>query len=183
MSTLRLKIKVQGQPQTAQLGEPLKNGTINHMKLIVGLGNPGRRYKKTRHNVGFRIIDSLDLAQDKEIILLKPQTYMNNSGKAVRSVKDKHKIKSENIIVIHDDIDLPFGEVRISKNVSSAGHKGVLSIINELGTQDFTRIRIGINPGRKVDTEKYVLEKFSKEENKQLNNIIKKAVLEITQLF
>jgi len=146
------------------------------MKLIVGLGNPGRKYKKTRHNVGFGIIDSLDLAQDKEIILLKPQTYMNNSGKEVKGLAIKYKIQNTDIIVIHDDVDLPFGEVRVSKNVSSAGHKGVLSIINELGTQDFTRIRIGINPGRKVDTEKYVLEKFTKEENKQLNEIIKQAV-------
>ena len=85
--------------------------------------------------------------------------------------------------MIHDDVDLPFGEVRISKNVSSAGHKGVLSIINELGTQDFTRIRIGINPhlaggqaNRKVDTERFVLEKFTKEENKQLDEIIKQAI-------
>ena len=165
------------------------------MKLIVGLGNPGRRYKKTRHNVGFMIIDELVdkwqkskktncvYSKQEDIEYIKPLSFMNNSGKAVRSVKDKHKIKPENIIVIHDDVDLPFGEVRISKNVSSAGHKGVLSIINELGTQDFTRIRIGINPrlaggqaNRKVDTERFVLEKFTKEENKQLDEIIKQAI-------
>jgi len=172
------------------------------MKLIVGLGNPGRRYKKTRHNVGFMIIDELVdkwqkskkancvYSKEKNVEFIKPTTYMNNSGKAVRSVKDKHKIKPQNIIVIHDDIDLLFGEVKVSKNISSAGHKGVLSIINELGTQDFTRIRIGINPrlvggqaDRKIDTERFVLEKFTKDENKQLKDIIKKAVLEITQLF
>jgi len=145
------------------------------MKLIVGLGNPGRRYKKTRHNVGFIVIDELKRhIPKKDAILLKPLTYMNNSGKEVKAVMDKNKISD--LIVIHDDVDLPFNEIRISKNVSSAGHKGVLSIINELGTQDFTRIRIGINPGRKVDTEKYVLEKFTKEENKQLNEIIKQAI-------
>ena len=165
------------------------------MKLIVGLGNPGRRYKKTRHNVGFMVIDELVdkwqkskkancvYSKQGDIEYIKPLTFMNNSGKAVRSVKDKHKIKPENIIVIHDDIDLPFGEVRISKDVSSAGHKGVQSIINELGTQDFTRVRIGINPrlvgeqaDRKIDTERFVLEKFTKEENKQLDEIIKQAI-------
>ena len=166
------------------------------MKLIVGLGNPGRRYKKTRHNVGFMIIDELVdkwqkskktncvYSKQEDIEYIKPLSFMNNSGKAVRSVKDKHKIKPENIIVIHDDVDLPFGEVRISKNVSSAGHKGVLSIINELGTQDFIRFRIGIGPrwdqrsqrGKKVDTERFVLEKFTKEENKQLDEIIKQAI-------
>ncbi len=164
------------------------------MKLIVGLGNPGRRYKKTRHNVGFMVIDELKRhISKKDATLFKPQTFMNQSGRAVKKLIQNSKFKIQNLYVIHDDVDLPFGEVRVSKNVSSAGHKGVLSIINELGTQDFTRIRIGINPhlrqgfggqaGRKVDTEKYVLEKFTKEENKQLNDIIKKAVLEITQLF
>lgn len=150
------------------------------MIIIVGLGNPGRKYKKTRHNIGFLIIDELksfDFAQDKDVILLKPQTFMNQSGKEVKAVMNKNKISD--LIVVHDDIDLPFNEIRISKNISSAGHKGVQSIIDELGTQDFTRIRIGINPGHKVDTEKFVLEKFTKEEKKKLKDIIKKAIKEI----
>lgn len=159
------------------------------IKLIVGLGNPGRRYKKTRHNIGFMVIDELKRhISKKDAILLKPTTYMNNSGKAVRSVKDKHKIKPENIIIIHDDIDLPFGEIRISENSSSAGHKGVQSIINEIGTQDFVRVRIGIKPallrqgfgGRAQD---FVLEKFSKQEKKQLKDIIKEAVSKTKQLL
>lgn len=160
------------------------------MKLIVGLGNPGRKYKKTRHNIGFVIIDELKRhISKKDAILLKPLTYMNNSGKEVKSVMDKNKISD--LIVVHDDVDLPFNEIRVSKNISSAGHKGVQSIINELGTQNFIRVRVGIKPrwdqksqrGKKINTERFVLEKFTKEEKKQLKDIIKKAVLEITQLF
>lgn len=157
------------------------------MILIVGLGNPGKKYKKTRHNVGFMVVDelkkSLDKTRDRNTILLKPTTYMNNSGKEVKSVIENCKLKIVNLLVVHDDIDLPFGTIRISKNISSAGHKGVQSIINELRTQDFTRIRIGINPDRKVDTERFVLEKFTKEENKELKNIIKEAVSEVKQLL
>jgi len=144
------------------------------MKLIVGLGNPGFRYKKTRHNIGFMVIDQLKI---DDAILLKPTTYMNNSGKAVKSVMDKNEISE--LIVIHDDIDLPFGTIKTSKDSSSAGHKGVQSIINELKTKDFTRIRVGINPGKNVNTERFVLEKFSKDEKKHLKEIIKNAVEEI----
>jgi len=145
------------------------------MILIVGLGNPGKKYEKTRHNIGFRVIDSLDFAQDKDVILLKPQTFMNNSGRAVKSLTTKYKIPATNIIVVHDDIDLPIDTIRISKNSSSAGHKGVQSIINELGTKDFMRLRVGINNKSKSDAEKFVLEKFTKTEEKQLPEIIKKA--------
>lgn len=153
------------------------------MVLITGLGNPGRKYKKTRHNIGFMIIDALKQENLDDVILLKPQTYMNQSGKEIKPTIKKNKIKIEDILVIHDDIDLPFNTIRINKNVSSAGHKGVQSIINELGTQNFTRIRIGINPNRKVDTEKFVLEKFSKEEKKQLKQIIKEAIEEIKKIL
>ena len=147
------------------------------MILIVGLGNPGKKYKKTRHNVGWRVIDvlkkSLDSAQDKDIILLKPQTYMNKSGKEVKSLITKYKIPISNLWVIHDDIDLPLGTIRISKNIGSAGHKGVQSIIDELRTKNFSRIRIGILPkaGKPKNVEKFVLEKFTKEEKK----IVKKV--------
>jgi len=148
------------------------------MNLIVGLGNPGFKYKKTRHNIGFMIIDELKKQIDKkQNILLKPLIYMNNSGKEVKAVMEKNKI--ENLIVIHDDIDLPFKEIRISKNSSSAGHKGVQSIINELKTQDFIRIRIGIKSEQKTSTEKFVLEKFTKQEKKGLKQIINNAIQEI----
>ena len=157
------------------------------MILIVGLGNPEKKYAKTRHNIGFRVIvalkDSFDHARDKEIILLKPDTFMNNSGRTVKSLTTKYKILTTDIVVVHDDVDLPFGIIRESKNSSSAGHKGVQSIIDELGTQNFTRIRIGINPGHKVDIEKFVLKNFTKTEEKQLKEIIKKAVEQIKLLF
>jgi len=151
------------------------------MKLIVGLGNPGKKYEKTRHNIGFRIIDEIIKSQKSKVksqnlLLLKPQTFMNQSGKAVKSLTTKYKIATTDVIVIHDDIDLPFGAIRVSKNISSAGHKGVQSIIDELGTQDFTRIRIGIRPDYEMDTTEFVLNKFSREEEKQLKQIIKKLL-------
>lgn len=149
------------------------------MKLIVGLGNPGRKYKKTRHNVGFMIIDELKRhISKKDAILLKPTTYMNNSGKEVKAVIENSKLKIENLYIIHDDIDLPFGTIRVSKDSSSAGHKGVQSIINELGSQAFTRLRIGIRQetgNKKQETDKFVLQNFSKQEKKQLKQIIKQG--------
>ena len=115
---------------------------------------------------------------------------MNNSGKEVRAVMTKSQIPNPNLIVVHDDVDLPFGTIRTSENSSSAGHKGVQSIINEIGSQNFTRIRIGINPhlnggqtNRKIDAERFVLEKFTKEEKKQLKQIIKQAVEEIKKIL
>lgn len=157
------------------------------MKLIVGLGNPGRKYKKTRHNIGFMVIDELKRHIPKgDAILLKPQTYMNNSGKEVKSLITNYKLRITDLIVVHDDIDLPFGTIRVSKDSSSAGHKGIQSIIDELGSQNFTRIRVGINPrlngrqaAKKIDTEKFVLEKFTKEEKKKLKEIIEQTVEEI----
>ncbi|HUT96405.1 MAG TPA: aminoacyl-tRNA hydrolase [Candidatus Paceibacterota bacterium] len=156
--------------------------------LIVGLGNPEKKYTKTRHNIGFRIIDALENEiSDKNIILLKPDTFMNNSGKAVTEYLKYSNLTAQNLIVIHDDIDLPFGEIRTSKDSSSAGHKGVQSIINELGTQNFTRVRIGINskleaqnPKSETDTAEFVLKNFSKDEEKELPEIIKKALEEIS---
>ena len=149
--------------------------------LIVGLGNPGKKYEKTRHNVGFRVIDeleSLDCAQDENVILLKPDNYMNNSGRAVKEYLNYEKITVSNLIVIHDDIDLPFETVKVSKDSSSAGHKGVQSIIDTIGTKDFTRIRIGIKPAmeKKQETERFVLENFTAFEEKALPEIIKKAI-------
>jgi len=157
--------------------------------LIVGLGNPGKKYEKTRHNVGFRVIDeleSLDFARDKDIILLKPDTFMNSSGRAIKKALLYSGLKTQNLIVIHDDIDLLFGNIRVSKDSSSAGHKGVQSIIDTLGTKDFTRIRIGIRPELKVQSQKlkvnttdFVLKNFSKAEEKQLKEIINNAIEEI----
>jgi len=169
------------------------------MILIVGLGNPGTKYKKTRHNIGFRVLDEFQnknnfpdfefskkfnslisdgIIKRKTILLAKPQTFMNNSGISVKRLMNFYKIKSSDIIVVHDDIDLVFGTTKLSERRGSAGHKGVKSIIKELGTKDFTRLRIGIRNEKlkHKNTEKYVLEKFTEEEERGLEEIIKQSL-------
>ena len=169
------------------------------MIIIIGLGNPKEKFKKTRHNIGFRIIDSFRKKNDfpdfklskkfnsliseksfnnKKIVLIEPQTFMNQSGKAVKSLNNFYKIKNSDLIVIHDDIDLFLGKIRISKNRGSAGHKGVESIIKELGRKNFIRFRFGIQPqkGKNKPSESLVLEKFTKKENEILEKLIKKTV-------
>jgi PTH1 family peptidyl-tRNA hydrolase len=168
------------------------------MMLIVGLGNPGKKFERTRHNVGFRIADEFSrknnfpefklakkfLAEisegflgDKKIILAKPQTFMNTSGQAVKKLIKNYKLKLDDLIFVHDDIDLPLGKIKISAGRSSAGHKGVESIIRELKTKNFIRFRIGIKPQEKEKkTEKLVLEKFSKDEEKILKEVTEKTV-------
>ena len=149
--------------------------------LIAGLGNPGREYRNSRHNIGFmlvnRLAERLDITfsrmeskalvtkakyQDRTIILAKPQTYMNLSGQPVGSLVKFYKIPLENLMVVYDDVDLPFGRIRIRPTGGSAGQKGVASIIDQLGTQDFPRLRFGIGrpPGSK-DASSYVLRDFS----------------------
>ena len=168
------------------------------MKLIIGLGNPGEEYKKTRHNAGFLAVNKIadnfqfpvssfqskfnaeisqGIIDDEKIILAKPQTFMNNSGQTVKAIVDYYKIKPENIIVIQDDLDILLGEYKISKNKNSGGHKGVQSIIDYLGTKDFIRIRIGImTENKKTPTEKFVLEGFSEEEMKVVEGVIEEVV-------
>ncbi|MBU3896114.1 aminoacyl-tRNA hydrolase [Patescibacteria group bacterium] len=157
------------------------------MIIITGLGNPGEKFKNTPHNLGFELLDvfckkngspdfwykkKLDamISEKENILLLKPQTFMNNSGKAVRKVKG-------DLILCHDDIDLPLGFFRISKDRGPAGHKGVESVIRETGTQDFIRIRIGICPerGKPKDPEKFVLKRFSKEARLKADNVLSRA--------
>ena len=157
------------------------------MKLIIGLGNPGTKYEKTRHNIGFMVLDVLiknEQFDSKKVKLIKPQTFMNNSGQEVKKITDYYKIKPEDIIVIHDDIDLPLGEIKIQQNRSSAGHKGVQSIIDSLGTKDFTRMRIGIRPEELIqETEKFVIQKFTQEEQDIINETIKKAATLVATAF
>jgi len=147
------------------------------MLLIMGLGNPGNKYEKTRHNVGSRIIDELRSFNLGNIVLAKPQTFMNESGKGVKNLLKNHRLKPDNLIVIHDDIDIPLDKIRIVKNRGSAGHKGVESIIKELGTKNFIRFRAGIQPksGKPKNPEKFVLQKFNKEEEKVVKEVIKKT--------
>src|SRR5512146_169983 len=160
--------------------------------LIVGLGNPGRQYRDTRHNIGFTVIDRLASAlgvafsrlqfraltvdvryQGKRVILAKPQTYMNESGQAVGSLARFYKIPVENIVVAHDDVDLSFGVIRLRPGGSSAGQKGVESIINRLGTQEFPRLRLGVGrpPGQKMAAA-YVLQEFSRTEMADLPAVL-----------
>ena len=170
---------------------PKKKVTNNNIALIVGLGNPGEKYESTRHNIGFSFIDKFseqinspitdskfnslysNVNKDgKKLLLLKPQTYMNDSGVAVKKVKDFFKISSNQTIVIYDDLDLQVGQIKIKDTGGSGGHNGVNSIIENIGNNDFIRIRIGIGkPLEKSMTNKYVLSKFTKDESKIVNNI------------
>ena len=164
------------------------------MKLIAGLGNPGKEYALTRHNAGFVALDKIAETYkipvntkykksvigagkivDNDVILMKPVTYMNLSGTVIRSALAKWRITPENLIVIYDDIDLPLGTVRIRKQGSSAGHKGVESIIFSLNNDKFIRIRIGINqPPAGLTAEEYVLSPFTNEELELLKPVIEK---------
>ena len=165
----------------------LSNDTI----LFVGLGNPGEKYKNNRHNVGFMALDclssfhkfgrsrtkflgrtSMGSIEDRKLISFKPQTFMNESGRAVREASNFYKISPERIIVFHDELDLPFGEVRVKKGGSDAGHNGLKSIDENIG-KDYYRIRIGIShPGDKNKVTKHVLGDLSKEDNEALNKIL-----------
>ena len=150
-----------------------------NIKLIVGLGNPGKEYENTRHNMGFLFIDALAKKLETKFIVAKPQTFINNSGVAVLALAKKEKIKPENILIVHDDIDILWGNFKFSFGRSSAGHKGVESIIKALKTKNFWRLRIGIQPTLKKHTpaDKIILKKFTPTELKTLNQTIKKVGL------
>ena len=159
----------------------------SEVRLIVGLGNPGKKYEKTRHNVGFRVIDNLKQRitnnEQRTTILLKPQTYMNLSGKEVTEKARYYKIKPQDIVVIYDDLDLPTGEIRVREKGSSAGHKGVQSIIEALKTEEFRRIRIGIDRPENISPEKYVLENFLPQEEKIMIKAIDEAAEKVIELL
>ena len=170
------------------------------MILIVGLGNPGQKFQKTRHNIGFLAINNLQLTIDnfsnweeekkfqaeisqgkidnKKIILVKPQTFMNLSGKSVKTLMSFYKITRPVLVAVHDDIDLPLGKIRIVKNRGAAGHKGIESIIKELKNKNFVRFRVGIQPktGKPKNPENFVLQKFNKEEENIVKEVIEKTV-------
>ena len=158
------------------------------MKLIVGLGNPGKEYEKTRHNIGFNVLElylkknNLKLDKDKfngkytktnisgeEVILLEPQTYMNASGDCVRKVMDFYKIKPEDILIIQDDLDMEIGKIKLKEKSSSGGHNGIKDIEERLGTNDIKRLKVGISNNKLMDTKDYVLGKFTKEDQETLD--------------
>ena len=168
------------------------------MYLIVGLGNIGDKYQFTRHNVGFMVIDEITknlstsninnpnfqstLLKSGYNLFSKPTTYMNNSGVAVHSIKEYYKIDLENIIVIHDDLDLPFGAVKFKIGGGHGGHNGLRSLDSHIG-KDYIRVRIGIGkPKEKLDVANYVLSNFSKEEMNQLQDIIPHTIKAIESL-
>lgn len=166
------------------------------MKLIVGLGNPGKKYEHSRHNFGFMLLDRLAADQGfsfenhakfqgqlaevrdrthQKIFYLKPQTYMNLSGQAVGPLCQFYKLEPEDILVVFDDVDMPLGKVRFARQGRSGGHNGIRSIIETLGTQEFPRLKLGVGRPQVVQKEvsDHVLEKFSKEEFKQVTDILK----------
>jgi len=168
------------------------------MILIVGLGNPGKKYQLTRHNIGSRAVDEIatnfqfpifnfqsifnakiskGTFKGKNIILAKPQTFMNLSGKSVKTLISFYKITRTGLVVIHDDIDLPLGKIKIVKNRGAAGHKGVESIVKVINSKNFVRFRIGILPktGKPKNPENFVLQKFNKDEEKTVKEVIKKT--------
>jgi peptidyl-tRNA hydrolase, PTH1 family len=166
------------------------------VKLIVGLGNPGIEYQFTPHNLGFLTIDRVAddcgvevrnrqcraltaraVIEEQQVLLAKPETYMNLSGLSVRELVAKHELDPvRDLIVIYDELDLPLGTIRIRQRGSSAGHNGMESVIGALGTQEFLRIRLGIGPDRKIrDGVKYVLAPFRKRELKKVDEVLDNA--------
>ena len=178
------------------------------MRIIIGLGNPGDKYKQTRHNAGFMALNRLaetrgeswrfnkkfnaEIIKSGELILAKPNTFMNNSGRAVQSILSYYKLLpkklgllttknsdlSRILTIIHDDIDINLGKYKTAINSGSAGHRGINSIINHIKTKNFKRIRVGIKTeqAKQIPTEKFVLQKFSSEELDIIDNIIQNII-------
>jgi len=164
------------------------------IKALIGLGNPGPKYKDTRHNVGFMVADAVAKAikcdkkykekafshiyecPDYDLIIAKPQTYMNLSGNAVLNILEDYGLKPQEILVVYDDLDLPLGTIRLRTKGSSGGHNGIKSIINLIKTEEFPRLKIGIGrPARKEEVSDYVLSPFTKDEKIVLDKVIATA--------
>ena len=163
------------------------------IQLIVFLGNPGIEYEKTRHNIGWMIADSCSATQyvnwqnkfkgvygqssiqGQKFFFLKPEIYMNKSGESVQALAHFFKIKPENILVVHDDIELKFGQIEFKKGGGLGGHNGLRSIVNRMGTKDFFRFRLGVDRPKHGDVSSYVLGKFSEDERIVLPNYLEKA--------
>lgn len=175
--------------------EPEEKEDDKVMYIIAGLGNPTKEYEKTRHNVGFEVIDVLadmlhttveekkfkgcygrGILGGEKVLLLKPQTFMNLSGESVRAAADFYKVDPEHIIIIYDDISLDVGQLRIRKKGSAGGHNGIKNIIAHLGTQEFPRIKVGVgDKPKKMDLADYVLSRFSKEDRVLMEDAFKEA--------
>lgn len=170
------------------------------MHLIVGLGNPGKKYERTRHNVGFLVVEELarqlntsfkhktaleaEIAEVDQLALMKPQTFMNVSGRAVKSFLTKHKCNVSDVLVIYDDADIPFGGVKFREGGSSAGHNGMQSIMDQFpkGTS-IARIRVGIGRPTHLDTplDVFVLQKWTNEEEKKLPEVLEQTITKVKE--
>lgn len=173
------------------------------VKIIAGLGNPGERYLFTRHNLGFMVADRLAMLHHLSfrrekfgallaegsiagipVILLKPQTFMNLSGKAVGPLVRFFKVDASDLVVVHDDLDLPFGTIRIKEGGGDGGHRGLQSVIEGLGTDRFVRLRFGIGrPAARDPVESYVLEPFGKDETDRLPVLLEKACMALEEIL
>lgn len=169
------------------------------MKLIAGLGNIGSKYTFTRHNAGFMLVDSIALNSNLsfrensrlkcimtnigDTLLVKPTTFMNLSGEAVRAVMDYYKIPIENVLIVYDDLSLELGKIRFRPNGSDGGHNGIKSVIQHLGTNDIARLKIGIGPQPSIPSEVFVLQNFSKDELEVLKGTLSKAKEGIAYYF
>ena len=170
--------------------------------LIVGLGNPGEEYAFTPHNLGFMVIDRLAAShgirvtrkenmslvgrgaiQGKQVALAKPQTFMNLSGPAVKGLLERYALKPDRLVVIYDELDLPWTSLRIKPDGSAAGHKGMGSVIGYLGTQEIARVRLGIYPGRAVNGEKFVLAPFKRAQRTELDEIVGRGAAAVESLL
>lgn len=167
---------------------------MSKMKLIIGLGNFGDKYLFTRHNAGFMAVDffvqanNQSFKQEKklksmiakfgDVVVIKPLTYMNLSGEAVRAVMDFYKIEIKDILVIFDDLSLDLGKLRFRASGSDGGHNGIKSIIQHIGTKDFDRLKIGIGPQPNIPSEAFVLQNFTKDELDKLKDILKQPIIE-----
>lgn len=166
---------------------------VSDMRLIAGLGNPGQKYRENRHNLGFMVVDSFArargiswrfsqdwscyFAKSEEFLLVKPSVFMNRSGEAIKKAADYFKVESHDILIVYDDVDLPFGKIRLAFNGLSAGHHGIDSVIECFGVE-FGRLRVGVGHPRQLSKDKvrdvadYVLENFGESEQKELGHII-----------
>lgn len=178
----------------AIIGKIKKRGTLK-VKIIAGLGNPGKKYDRTKHNTGFMALDnylkSKNLLLDKDkfeghwtnqkingedVILLEPQTFMNESGRSVAQIANFFKVKPEDILIIQDDMDMPIGKIRIRANGKSGGHNGIKSIIRDLGTDKFNRLKIGIRHPEKTSVVSWVLTPFNTEQQKLMDDAFDTSV-------
>jgi PTH1 family peptidyl-tRNA hydrolase len=173
------------------------------VKLVIGLGNPGKKYERTRHNVGFLVVDHIASQNEvkvrtrrcnalvgewssrgDKIVLAKPQVYMNRSGESVKALIRELHASPDDIVVVYDDLDLPFGRIRVRSKGSAGGHRGVASVIDALAGARFDRVRVGIGrPPAGMDSADYVLEPFSAQEVAELDDVVSRAAQAVTCLL